>query len=137
MAYIKSYATASSGTATSIAVDEMPEHSSGDLIIAVYQRDGSGSAFTCANYTEIESRAAQAITMSAFYKVATSSTESPPLGVSSSGDPYFHYLLVVANADTTQPINQSASNDANSNSITAASVSPPFFPFSQPTKMIV
>lgn len=98
-------------TGTSISVDTMPDHASGDVIVGFYVADGgSGSWSAPSGYsTAISSSAGGGMASAIFYKEATSSSESAPSASYSTSDQLVHYLIVLRGVDTADIIEASAS----------------------------
>lgn len=113
MAWIRSSAfkSDSAGSATTIAVDEMPTHQTNDLILVFYGKDhsngGTWSVTGATGFTQITNTQSAELNSASFYKVATSASETIPTGSQSDADELYCYVVVIADIDTADPINTS------------------------------
>lgn len=127
MAYIKSSAFKSGVLGTSISVDAMPEHETGDVIVAFYGGDdapGTGVWTTPTGYTPIVSGGGSSVEGASFFKVATSSSETAPLSDMGLSEELVHYIVILADVDTSDVIEDSAIFTLSSDEIQAPAISP-------------
>ena len=111
MAYPRDHAYSAALAVTSISVSSMPAHQTDDLILFfVSKHTSSGGAWTTpSGYTQIHNTQAGAVSVAAFYKVATSSSEAIPSSSTTDPDELYCMVASIADIDTADPINISAS----------------------------
>lgn len=104
MASIRDYAFTEGTVAATSVQPDMPVHQTNDLLIAFCNADAVGFGTAPTDWVEMYSADAGAHGYAVYYKIATSSNETPTINLASSET---HTITVVAvrDVDTTTPIN--------------------------------
>lgn len=117
MAYIIDHTYVNDPAATSITA-VLPNHTTNDLLIAYFCKDGATGTFTTpSGYTQIFNGTSHA----AFWKVAGASESAPSSGTGVS-DEYVAQMVSVRDVDTTTPIDTSRQDAATNTQHTSTAV---------------
>ncbi|MFH1859609.1 MAG: hypothetical protein ABH870_01125, partial [bacterium] len=105
MAKIRDFAFTEGTVAASSFDCDMPEHESGDFLLAFTNQDGSATPNLPSGWTNIDNNTGSGHGWRVFYKVAASSSET--LTVTITSDTFTCTVVAIKDADTSDPINAS------------------------------
>lgn len=121
MAYIRDFATASDATDVTSHTVSMPIHQTDDILLVFVEKDANaGGDLAISGYTAIAHESADTnLRTAAFYKVATSSSESAPSVTSSDADAFVSMVISIDDANTSDVIEAYATAVQTSGTTTA------------------
>lgn len=124
MAYIKDRIELFTDSADNTFEVELPEHVAEDLLLCCLTQDVGGTISAPTGWTIIEGQSSSGGSRQVWaYKIATSNNENPPVFTSTATEEWCGISVVVADADTTNPIHQFAKNNwVSTNVVTLPSV---------------
>ena len=114
MAWIRDFSYNSSYAATTTATSAMPIHQADDLILFVCGSDtSSGGTFTTptegGSWNVVQTQDANNLSTASFWRVATSSSDTAPTSTKGTSDEMISMIMIIADVNTSTPINTSAS----------------------------